>query len=113
MGFLEKLLGGGHDRNRSNKHGRSHGCSPGGHHGEPQYRHDMSRPLDNGWGTSGTASPTVTVALVTCTNCNAPNDKTARFCQQCGQSLVIMKCTGCKSTLKPEAKFCDQCGVSR
>jgi len=113
MGFLEKLLGGGHNQGHGSKHGRSRGNSHGGHHGEAQYHQEVPRALDSGWGTSGTASPLGVATLLPCINCSAPNDAAARFCQQCGQSLLITKCVGCNSTLKPEAKFCDQCGGAR
>lgn len=114
MGFFEKLLGGGHDRGHSNKHGNSHDSSHGGSHGDQRYRQDAPRPIDNRWGTSGAASPTVATTTVACHSCNMANDSSARFCQQCGKSLLLITtCRGCNSALKPDAKFCDQCGVAR
>lgn len=113
MGFLDKLLSGGHGRGHSNKHGSSHGNSHGGSHGDQRYRQDAPRPLDSGWGASGTASPSVAATLVACGHCGVANDTTARFCQQCGKSLQITKCGGCNSILAPDAKFCGQCGTAR
>ncbi|EEZ6870470.1 zinc-ribbon domain-containing protein, partial [Escherichia coli] len=34
----------------------------------------------------------------------------ARFCQQCGTSLVPSACAQCGTTLQPGTKFCAQCG---
>ncbi|EPK3140290.1 double zinc ribbon domain-containing protein, partial [Enterobacter cloacae] len=57
-------------------------------------------PPAGGWGNGGLACP----------NCKASNAPGARFCQQCGTSLVPSACAQCGTTLQPGAKFCAQCG---
>lgn len=118
MGFLEKLLGGHHGGSRH-----------GGHHGDDHqggYRKD-----NHGWG-HGSGNPggcdnngfgkgvspggndgratAGNMGSVACPNCPTQNASGARFCQQCGASLIPAKCTQCGATVQSNSKFCGQCG---
>src|SRR5262245_7915944 len=44
-----------------------------------------------------------------CPACSAVNSETARFCSNCGRSLLI-RCVNCQSELAPGARFCSNCG---
>ena len=44
-----------------------------------------------------------------CPNCQATNPAGAKFCMNCGQSLVLT-CPNCATELPPTAKFCFNCG---
>lgn len=46
-----------------------------------------------------------------CPNCRVLNAPGARFCQQCGMSLVPVACTQCGASLQASTKF-GQCGKS-
>ncbi|WP_331254571.1 zinc-ribbon domain-containing protein [Stutzerimonas balearica] len=90
MGFFKDLLRhtmGGH-------HGG--GRYGGGHHGgyDPNYR----------------GQPSSTPPSSACPKCGASNAASARFCQQCGASMVPAKCASCAAEIPPGAKFCPQCG---
>ena len=50
-------------------------------------------------------------AIVLCGRCEASNPADARFCNQCGTSLLTQKCPECGAMLTPVARFCNQCGV--
>ncbi|WP_435889073.1 double zinc ribbon domain-containing protein [Variovorax boronicumulans] len=89
--MLERLFGG---------HGGSRHGGGGGHHGS-QGGHGYGRdapPLPPG----GSACPA----------CRAVNAAGARFCQQCGTSMLPAACRQCGTALAPGAKFCAQCGQS-
>ncbi|MBJ2331280.1 MULTISPECIES: double zinc ribbon domain-containing protein [Dickeya] len=47
---------------------------------------------------------------MSCPNCRSLNAATARFCQQCGSSLVPAACPQCGTSVQAGAKFCGQCG---
>jgi|GEM_PF-1817005 len=120
MGFFDKLLGGGHSRGhgdrqgkgQGNSHGR-HGGSYGSHHDDQQSRRDIPSIQDNAWGTSGGQKPPVTANFIACIQCGVANERTSRFCQQCGKPLQIVQCDVCNAEVTPDAKFCGQCGKSR
>ena len=99
MGILKQLLGkyiGGSHQNRSG-HGNKHGG--GNKHGyNPNYQ-PQNTPINY-------------AAAKTCSRCNTNNLNTAKFCQQCGNTLSS-DCLQCKTTLLPDAKFCPQCGTPR
>ena len=44
-----------------------------------------------------------------CSKCGQDNRLDARFCDSCGNSLLVI-CTSCDKELRPDAKFCDACG---
>ncbi|MCK4696713.1 MAG: zinc-ribbon domain-containing protein, partial [Dehalococcoidia bacterium] len=44
-----------------------------------------------------------------CTNCQAENRDSARFCEECAAPLG-RKCPNCGTEVRPTAKFCDECG---
>jgi len=46
-----------------------------------------------------------------CPECAAENPDNARFCNQCGNRLVLC-CPGCGHETAPQAKFCSECGAS-
>ncbi len=49
--------------------------------------------------------------LVRCHKCNAENDASAKFCDQCGAALSkSCPCEACGELNDPDAKFCDNCG---
>ncbi|MFM0334901.1 double zinc ribbon domain-containing protein [Paraburkholderia fungorum] len=106
MGFWGRMLsghGGGH-------HGGGHG---GGYSGWGRGGHDGSRNDGNGNGSP--PAPTTPVARAVgldCPACRAFNATNARFCQQCGTSLLPAACSGCQAALPPGAKFCQQCGAA-
>ncbi|WP_366927079.1 double zinc ribbon domain-containing protein [Dickeya dadantii] len=86
MGIFDKLFGGHHGA---------------GHHG---YHHG------NGHRDSHDRYPTGNNAGMSCPNCRSLNAATARFCQQCGSSLVPAACPQCGTSVQAGAKFCGQCG---
>nr|WP_315226802.1 zinc ribbon domain-containing protein [uncultured Albidiferax sp.] len=45
-----------------------------------------------------------------CPSCRTLNTANARFCQQCGTSMVPARCAHCGTTMQAGAKFCGQCG---
>ncbi len=45
-----------------------------------------------------------------CPQCQHANSKAAKFCEECGTSLVRL-CPGCGHEVKPRAKFCSDCGT--
>ncbi len=49
-------------------------------------------------------------AQTRCPSCNQPLRAGAKFCDNCGASLV-RACAKCGATLRPDAKFCDSCGA--
>ena len=44
-----------------------------------------------------------------CSKCGQDNRLDARFCDSCGNSLLVI-CASCNKELRPDAKFCDACG---
>ncbi|WP_354677266.1 zinc ribbon domain-containing protein [Cupriavidus plantarum] len=100
MGFLEKLLGrhgGGHHGNVG-KHGSRSGHYSGGHDG-----------YDRGYGPQSGAPITGRTGQ-SCSNCGTIGAQGARFCQQCGSSLMPLSCSQCGTALPNGAKFCVSCG---
>jgi membrane protease subunit (stomatin/prohibitin family) len=50
----------------------------------------------------------------TCPNCNAPLEKNAKFCPECGAAIQNDKfCTNCGAKVKADAKFCPECGTKQ
>jgi class 3 adenylate cyclase len=49
------------------------------------------------------------VAGVGCSSCGHDNEANAKFCSECGASLMA-KCGSCQADQPPGAKFCNQCG---
>lgn len=54
---------------------------------------------------------------ITCSNCGTLNPPTGKFCQKCGQELVLepkkptsKKCSKCGTENPPDAGFCSNCG---
>ena len=99
MSFLNNLFGGHHD-------GRHGGHHQHDHHDEHYDRGYGYRAPTNAYGNPVSAPPTGVV----CPSCRATNGVGARFCQQCGTSLVPKVCKQCGSTVQAGAKFCAQCG---
>jgi predicted amidophosphoribosyltransferase len=49
---------------------------------------------------------------VNCPDCHADVPLTARFCQACGnQMVVVSKCPQCGKNVTAQARFCPACGV--
>lgn len=48
-----------------------------------------------------------------CFNCGAECDNDAKFCGQCGASLLDEFCPNCGTKLSPSDKFCPECGKKR
>ena len=46
-----------------------------------------------------------------CPSCGCENREGAKFCSECGASLVL-RCSSCGMENRPGAKFCDECGAS-
>lgn len=85
MSFFKQILGGHHNRG----HGGSHG----------------GRYNEQGEGQPISGTP--------CAGCRTINVGGARFCQQCGGSLVPASCGQCNAVMAAGAKFCSQCGSER
>jgi len=66
-----------------------------------------------GTGFAGGPAPASAATTVTCSNCQAQNDPSSKFCANCGQPLAVkvQHCTECGEELKPGAKFCANCGT--
>src|SRR5919107_3385722 len=45
-----------------------------------------------------------------CTSCGADNPIAAKFCNDCGASL-LQTCTSCGTANAPTARFCSECGA--
>ncbi|WP_071603806.1 double zinc ribbon domain-containing protein [Dickeya zeae] len=89
MGIFDKLLGGHHGQSH-------HGHHRSDHHADHHHSHNTP-PAGN---QNGMSCPQ-------CRSLNAPN---ARFCQQCGVSLLPAACPQCGTSVQAGAKFCAQCG---
>lgn len=94
MGFFNKLFSGHHGGGR-------------GHHGGHYRDSDHNRSYGNGYNTPRPAN------LVACAICGCANQPGARFCQQCGTSMVATQCTKCSTVIAPSARFCGSCGQAR
>src|SRR5919197_4821715 len=46
-----------------------------------------------------------------CTSCSADNPTTAKFCNECGASLLRV-CASCATPNAPTARFCSACGAA-
>jgi hypothetical protein len=46
-----------------------------------------------------------------CHNCHQPNPVLARFCNHCGEKLMLI-CPGCQHENNQDAHFCNHCGIS-
>lgn len=95
MGFLDKLL-----QNMGSGH---HGSSRGGHGGGHGDGYGYPPPAPPYTAPSGGAGPT-------CPSCSAANVPGARFCAQCGKSMVPGTCSNCNTSLVAGARFCANCG---
>ena len=84
MSFFKQMLGGHHNR--------GHGGSHGGRYKE-----------------QGEGQPIGTL----CLSCRTTNAGGARFCRQCGESLVSANCGQCNAVMATGAKFCSQCGSAQ
>src|SRR5262245_45840330 len=45
-----------------------------------------------------------------CGSCGFENPQSAKFCQDCGQRLLLV-CPSCGQQMNLEAKFCSECGT--
>ena len=63
-----------------------------------------------GGGYGNGAPPSGGNGGIGCPSCKTLNAPGARFCQQCGMSLVPAVCKQCGALLQAGAKFCGQCG---
>lgn len=97
MGIFERLLGGGHHRRQSGMH-------------HDRYDNAPQRNQDVSWGTRSQSAATPSS---NCGACGMANNAGARFCQQCGVSLVLLKCAGCNADMVAGMKFCGKCGKER
>lgn len=99
MGFFEKLLqgmSGGHQGG----HHRGQGNYPGGDHGWGQ-----NYPSNSGQPSGGVAA-----GGPSCPKCGIVPNPGARFCAQCGTTLLPGACAACNASLAPGVKFCPNCG---
>ncbi len=50
----------------------------------------------------------------TCPKCNAPLQKNAKFCPECGTAIKSEKfCKNCGAKMEADAKFCAECGTKQ
>ncbi len=49
---------------------------------------------------------------IRCWNCGYENDEDARFCINCGASLLPIKCPKCNHINPPGSKYCGNCGYN-
>jgi hypothetical protein len=47
---------------------------------------------------------------LSCPKCQAPNDPSAQFCDQCGAPVVEVTCPSCQRPNAPGSRFCSHCG---
>jgi len=111
MGFLEKIFGGHHGGGHGDRQRQGHGGSSRAH-GHNDGNSNTPPSSDSAWGRSSQPLPPA-ATLQACGACNATNEVGARFCQQCGTSLLPITCSGCNTQLTPGMKFCGQCGKAR
>lgn len=83
----------------------------GGHHGGGHYS-GGHRDNYGGGNNSDRSQPPSVNSGIACPNCNALNSQGAKFCQQCGASLIPSGCKQCGTSLPPGAKFCSRCGTA-
>lgn len=99
MSFLGKLF--------SNMSGNHHGGNRDGHGGsrhgyrEDEYRNPPPSPVP---------APPSEGGGVACSSCSGLNVAGARFCSQCGKSMMPGSCTACNASITAGAKFCPNCG---
>lgn len=94
MGLFDKLFSGHHGGGR-------------GHHGGNYRDSDHNRGYGDGSNIQRPAN------LIACPSCGGANQPGARFCQQCGTSMVATQCAKCSTVLAPNARFCGSCGQGR
>jgi len=71
---------------------------------------DVATAVGEGFAATGVAG---TAQRVRCHKCNADNDVSANFCDNCGASLAkSKKCEKCGELNDPDARFCDTCGTA-
>lgn len=101
MGFFERMLGNLMGGQREDHHGgyqsSRHGGSKHGGYGGYQNHPQVGSPSGGNPGNP-------------CPKCGSANANEARYCNQCGTSLLAIKCSGCGAELSPGTKFCDKCG---
>jgi ribosomal protein L40E len=69
---------------------------------------DMATAVGEGLSATGPGGASLRVR---CHKCNAENDVTANFCDNCGAPLAkSKKCESCGELNDPDARFCDNCG---
>lgn len=54
--------------------------------------------------------PQAVAPTVSCPKCQSPNAQGAKFCAECGLSLLPKACSRCNHPLNAGAKFCSECG---
>lgn len=130
MSILKWILSGGHSsghhRSSSSHHGSGHHGSPSSHHGSSHhgyssdhhgsghhgsYSSNYNQPT-NPYNYQNPVAPISTLSHAVCVNCNHANTQQAKFCQECGQSMLPSKCVQCQGIMPVNSKFCPHCGLS-
>jgi ribosomal protein L40E len=75
-------------------------------HGVETMAHAVGRGLTTAMNGDGLSEP----ETILCNRCDAANPADAKFCNQCGTSLLSQKCPECGASITPTARFCNHCG---
>lgn len=96
MSFIKSFFRGGYNSHGGygggHGHGSKHGRYEAPYYGAPQ---QMELPV---------------ATVQNCPDCRRPQAIDARFCNNCGLSLVPSQCSSCNQSLMAGAKFCGNCG---
>lgn len=70
---------------------------------------DIASAISDGMAENSSQSPAE--SLIRCSKCNSENALDAKFCNECGTSILKTKaCSSCGELNDGDAKFCDNCG---
>lgn len=77
----------------------------------PGMMFESLRERGEGQVAGGSTQATGASEAIACPACHSEVRPNSRFCQYCGESLVVgERCGSCEAPLAPDAKFCARCG---
>ncbi len=70
----------------------------------------MAQSVGRGMNSATNGDGLFASVTLLCKRCDASNPTDARFCNQCGTSLLNQNCPECGAIITPTSRFCNQCG---